>query len=143
MGGYSKGCGYGGYNKNLSMRDNPLKVNKPVKVDKGWGYELQIVNNGKYCGKILHFNQNGLGSSHYHIDKYETWFIAKGCVEIFGVNPDSAMEYMIIGKEGDVIDVPRGIIHQVHATTDTDIFEISTPDSEEDNYRVEGGDSQK
>ena len=142
-----KGCGYGRYNKNLSMIDESyfkrLHVEKPKIVEKGWGYEIHIINNGMYCGKILHFNQGSIGSLHYHIDKYETWYVSKGSVKIIGVNPDNAEGYQIVACEGNVIDVPRGVIHQVYAITDADIFEVSTPDTPEDNYRVVKGDSQK
>jgi quercetin dioxygenase-like cupin family protein len=106
------------------------------------GHEIQIINTDKYCSKILHFNAGAKSSSHYHIDKYETWYIAKGEIKIFGINPDSAEEYVIIATEGTMIDIPRGIVHQVLAITDADIFEVSTPDNWEDNYRVGKGDSQ-
>lgn len=125
------------------MRKNPLETEKPTKVDKDWGHELHIVNNNMYCGKILHFNQEGCGSLHYHINKYETWYVLKGSVSIRGINPDTAEEYQIVACEGSVIDIPRGVIHQIFALTTADIMEVSTPDYKEDNYRVWKGDSQK
>jgi len=125
------------------MRENPLKIETPKFVTKGWGHEVHIVNNNMYCGKVLHFHQGTVSSLHYHINKYETWYIAKGSVKITGINPDTAEEYMLVAYEGSVIDLPRGIIHQVEALTNADIFEVSTPDTEEDNYRVRKGDSQK
>lgn len=125
------------------MRKNPLVVEKPEKVRKGWGYEIQIINTDKYCSKILHFNQGGISSLHYHIDKYETWFLAKGTIKLKGINPDSAEEYEIMVHEGEMVDILRGTIHQVEAITEADIYEVSTPDNWEDNYRVMKGDSQK
>lgn len=124
------------------MRKNPLVVEEPEIINKGWGYEIQIINTDKYCSKILHFNAGAQSSLHYHIDKYETWYITKGSIKITGVNPDSAEEYELIVDEGKMVDIPRGTIHQVFAFTDTDIFEVSTPDFWEDNYRVKKGDSQ-
>lgn len=124
------------------MRENPLKVEKPEIVYKGWGHEIQIINTDYYCSKVLHFNQGATMSLHYHINKYETWYVSKGSIKILGVNPDTAEGYQIIAYEGSMIDIPRGIIHQVHALTDADIFEVSTPDNYEDNYRVLKGDSQ-
>lgn len=125
------------------MRENPLVVEEPQIVEKGWGHEVQIINTDKYCSKILHFNAGAVSSLHYHIDKYETWYIAKGSIRIIGINPDTAKEYTIIATEGTMVDIPRGIIHQVIAVTEADIFEVSTPDFWEDNYRVKKGDSQK
>ena len=45
---------------------------------KGWGDELWITNNEKYCGKILRFNEGSSFSMHYHILKEETWCVTKG-----------------------------------------------------------------
>lgn len=120
-----------------------MHVEKPTKVDKGWGYELHIVNNDMYCGKILHFNEGGVGSLHFHLDKQESWYILKGCIRILGINPDTAEEYQISAHEGDVINIPRGVVHQVTAVCDVDIMEVSTPDVFYDNYRVKKGDGQK
>ena len=36
---------------------------------KGWGDELWITNNEKYCGKILRFKKGSAFSMHYHIRK--------------------------------------------------------------------------
>jgi mannose-6-phosphate isomerase-like protein (cupin superfamily) len=125
------------------MRKNPLIIEKPEMVKKGWGHEVQIINTDEYCGKVLHFNQGAVMSLHYHINKHETWYVFKGSIAIKGVNPDTAEDYQIIAYEGSVIDIPRGIIHQVEALTNADVFEVSTPDNWEDNYRVRKGDSQK
>jgi len=125
------------------MRENPLVVENPEFVTKGWGHEVQIINTDKYCSKVLRFHKGGISSLHYHIDKEETWYVFKGSIKIIGVNPDTAEEYQIIAYEGSVIDIPKGMIHQVVALTDADIFEVSTPDNWEDNYRVRKGDSQK
>ena len=42
---------------------------EPERHEKGWGYELWIVNNNLYCGKILHFN-NGKKCSRAHSCRY-------------------------------------------------------------------------
>ena len=57
------------------MTLQPIKIS-PKKVDKIWGYEIWMVNNNKYCGKILHFNGNSKFSMHYHLIKDETWYVA-------------------------------------------------------------------
>jgi mannose-6-phosphate isomerase-like protein (cupin superfamily) len=96
-----------------------------------------------YCGKVLCFNVDSTMSFHYHIDKHETWYVFNGSIVIKGINPDTAEEYQITAYEGSVINIPRGTIHQVRAVTNAIIFEVSTTDNNEDNYRVEKGDSQK
>jgi len=49
-------------------------------VDKDWGRELWIVNNDKYCGKILELNKGYRCSIHYHKIKDETFYILEGRV---------------------------------------------------------------
>jgi mannose-6-phosphate isomerase-like protein (cupin superfamily) len=48
------------------------------KVPKGWGEELIIENNNKYCGKLLIFKAGCKFSMHYHMIKDETWYVDKG-----------------------------------------------------------------
>ena len=72
--------------KHLSGLINKLTnkaVEKPVicegcKVPKGWGEELIIENNEKYCGKLLIFKKGCKFSMHYHLIKDETWYVDKG-----------------------------------------------------------------
>ena len=47
-------------------------------VPKGWGFEKWIVNNEKYCGKILYFVKDRKCSFHYHKLKTETFYIQSG-----------------------------------------------------------------
>jgi len=125
------------------MREKPLEIKKSVKVLKGWGYELHIHNDDGYCGKILHFKAKGEMSTHYHIDKSETWYILKGNFYVSGIHPDTAEEYYFNATEGDIIDIKRGTIHSLRCESESgDIMEVSTPDDSEDNYRVYKGDSQ-
>ncbi len=42
------------------------------KIIKGWGYEIWITNNEKYCGKLLCFEEGKKFSMHYHMIKDET-----------------------------------------------------------------------
>ena len=44
-------------------------------VPKGWGFEKWIVNNEKYCGKLLYFIKDRKCSWHYHKIKDETFYI--------------------------------------------------------------------
>lgn len=111
-------------------------------VKKGWGHEVQIVNNAMYCGKVLHYDAGARMSMHYHIDKTETWYVAKGSIIVSGIYPNIAERYEIEAKAGDVIHINRGVIHQIFAIQESDVFEVSTPDSSDDNYRVGKGDSQ-
>ena len=49
---------------------------------KGWGDELWITNNEKYCGKMLRFKEGSSFSMHYHIKKEETWCVVHGVLKL-------------------------------------------------------------
>ena len=123
--------------------DRKLKVSKGNYVPKKWGHELWIHNEQDYCGKILHFNEGATFSMHYHLIKDETWYVAKGRFILIGIDPDTAEKYEIGLNVGDVVEVKKGIPHQLHAIEEGDIYEISTQHFNMDSYRVEKGDSQK
>ncbi len=110
-------------------------------VEKGWGYELWIVNNEKYCGKILHLHAGKRFSWHYHVQKDETFYVRKGRVKLlYGRDPDIGKAIQLILGPDDSFHIPPGLIHQAIALEDTDIFEFSTTHFDEDSYRVIKGD---
>ena len=118
-------------------------IDKPLKCDKGWGYELHIHNNNGYCSKILHFNKGAMFSMHYHMKKHETWYVAKGKLRLNIINTNDASIEDYFLNVGDVIVIPQGMPHQLFALEESDIFEASTEDDREDSYRIKKGDSQK
>lgn len=105
-------------------------------VPKGWGSELIIVNNEKYCGKILIFREGCQFSMHYHIIKQETWYVNKGVFKFTWINTETAEQHTKTLEEGDVVTIPIGLPHQLKAITDGEIFEISTQHFDSDSYRV-------
>ena len=119
------------------------KIVKGKYVEKGWGNELHIENNEDYCGKLLVFNKGKKFSMHYHVEKYETWFIQKGKLTFRWIHPSNANIIEDILQEGDIVTIYQGIAHQLEALEDSIIFETSTQDKIEDSYRVWKGDSQK
>ena len=112
-------------------------------VSKGWGHELHIANNENYCGKLLIFHRDKKFSMHYHLDKYETWYVREGEFKFTWIDPSDATRVTENLQTGDVVTIHQGIAHQLEALTDGVIFEVSTPDKVEDSYRVEKGDSQR
>ena len=111
-------------------------------ITKGWGYELHIENNQDYCAKLLVFNKGKKFSMHYHVEKYETWYIQKGKFKFTWMDPDNADRIVNKLNEGDVVTIYQGIAHQLEALEDSIIFETSTHDKINDSYRVEKGDNQ-
>ncbi len=114
-------------------------MEKPTRVDKGWGYELIIANNENYCGKMLHVQDGKKCSMHFHVKKHETFYIVRGCVIMRLILKGG----MIIEKtmsRGDMLEVPQGLMHQFKGIGDADIMEVSTFHDDEDSYRIEKGD---
>ena len=115
----------------------------PELHQKGWGDELWIINNDKYCGKILRFNKGSEFSMHYHILKEETWFVTNGKLKMIFFDLKTAERKEKLLQTGDVVHLKPCIPHKLIAEEDSSIFEISTTHNEEDSYRVERGSSQK
>ena len=109
-------------------------------IRKGWGHELIIVNNEKYCGKILVFLAGYKFSMHYHVIKQETWYVKDGEFIFKWIDTEKGETYTQELAEGDVVTIPIGMPHQLEAITDGEIFEISTQHFDSDSYRVQKGD---
>jgi quercetin dioxygenase-like cupin family protein len=108
-------------------------------VSKGWGFEKWIVNNEKYCGKLLYFVKGKRCSLHYHKLKDETFYIQSGKIELYFYYPEDTPETRILSR-GDSFHVPPGMVHQMLALEDTELFEFSTQHFDEDSYRIRKGD---
>ncbi len=141
---------------------NSISVETAEIHGKGWGREEWIVNNGLYCGKKLILNKDKKCSIHYHIRKYETFYIEEGKVQMY-IYPNGEVNWLeteldeknknlqdlvrqlgqrkcFIMKKGDVLHIPRGLPHQFYGLEDSKVFEFSTEHFEEDSYRIERGD---
>lgn len=118
------------------------RIRTPAIVQKGWGHELIIENNPKYCGKILHFREGGRFSMHYHLLKQETWYVASGSFLFRYIDTHDASVHERRLVVGDVVTNMVGQPHQIVCEAEGDIFEVSTQHFDSDSYRVMKGDSQ-
>jgi mannose-6-phosphate isomerase-like protein (cupin superfamily) len=110
-------------------------------IKKGWGCEKIIVNNEKYCGKILCFNKHKKCSFHYHLKKEETFYLQSGSIElIYGFSDEIKEAEKILLLPGDSFHIPIGLRHQMIASEYSELFEFSTQHFDEDSYRVIKGD---
>lgn len=114
-------------------------------VKKGWGYEIIWATNDKYCGKIMVFDRVGAKfSMHFHREKDESWFVNTGKFLLRYIDTQTATLHEKILNEGETWHNPPLMPHQLEAmVANSMIFEVSTADSVEDNYRIIPGDSQK
>jgi len=110
-------------------------------VPKGWGKEIIFVNNDEYCGKILCFNKDKKFSMHYHLQKKETWYVAKGSFLLHWIETSNGIMHTEYLNLGDVITNERGEPHQVVALEeDSQLFEVSTKHYDDDSFRMWKGD---
>jgi len=127
------------------MRESTIQA-LPYKGEihkKAWGHELWIINNEKYCGKLLVFKANKQFSMHYHMLKDEAWYINKGEFEYKYIDTETAELRSKIVKEGDCIHLIPGQPHQMLALQEGScIFEVSTQHFDSDSYRILPGASQ-
>ena len=105
-------------------------------INKLWGYEKVIVNNDLYCGKLIHIDKGKTGSFHYHKIKDETFYIQSGEVRINYSTTDEYFTNFVVLTAGQKFYIPPGLRHQIIGIEDSDIFEFSTKDMDDDSYRV-------
>jgi quercetin dioxygenase-like cupin family protein len=111
-------------------------------VPKGWGHEKWIVNNDKYCGKLLFFNKGKRCSWHFHKIKDETFYLQSGLISLYyGWEEDLSKSEVLILEPGDSFHIPIGLKHQMVALEDSELFEFSTEHFDSDSYRIISGDS--
>jgi mannose-6-phosphate isomerase-like protein (cupin superfamily) len=112
------------------------------KHNKGWGYELWIHNDAKYCGKLLSFVKGKKCS--FHVLKHETFYVQSGRLKCRFVPFDD-----VVNEEsypftyltaGDSYEIPPYLVHQMEAETDVELFEFSTQHFDDDSHRVRKGD---
>lgn len=100
-------------------------------VKKVWGKELIIVNNEKYCGKLLYLDKGAESSLHKHLVKQETFFSVEGQVALTIEGKDYMLNPYSRPKT-----IEPGQVHSFGGITSAVIIEFSTHDSPEDTLRV-------
>jgi mannose-6-phosphate isomerase-like protein (cupin superfamily) len=114
----------------------------PIHVEpKGWGREVWIANNTRYCGKILEIRKGKRCSLHYHKLKSESFYLRCGRLHIKlkeSAETETILEFELY--EGECMDIPPGLVHQMEALEDSELYEFSTQHFESDSYRLVKGD---
>ena len=122
--------------KELTPKTSSIKI-----VPKGWGHEKWIVNNEKYCGKLLFIEKNKRCSWHYHKLKDETFYLQSGLISLYyGYDEDIGNARFLVLEPGDKFHVPVGLKHQMVALQDSELFEFSTQHFDSDSIRIHRGD---
>lgn len=113
-------------------------------VQKAWGQEIWLVNNERYCAKLLHINSGWQCSLHMHPIKKETFVIIDGGVNLevadTVVPTDEPLEFDHIQLvPGDSYTLEPNTYHRFWSYTDTPavVLEISSTHSDDDVVRME------
>ena len=115
---------------------------QPVRVvPKGWGREVWIANNDLYCGKILEINKGKRCSFHFHKLKTESFYLRAGrlLIRVKESPQAEAIEEFEL-EAGECMDVSPGLVHQMLALEDAELFEFSTQHFDSDSHRLVPGD---
>ena len=117
-------------------------VRQPIHVEpKGWGREVWIANNTHYCGKILEIAKGKRCSLHFHKLKTESFYLRRGRLQIRvkeATDTQTIHEFELYERE--CMDVLPGLVHQMEALEDSELYEFSTQHFESDSYRLVKGD---
>lgn len=108
-------------------------------VEKPWGSEEWIVNNEKYCGKLLRIKKDHSSSWHYHKIKDEVMYVHSGKVNIIHGHEEDmhhSLNKEIFLSAGESFHIPVGLIHKICALEYTELFEFSTQHFDSDSYRL-------
>ena len=120
----------------LRRRRAPIRV-----VPKGWGREVWLVNNELYCGKILEILKGKRCSLHFHKLKTESFYLRAGRLKVYvreSPTAEAVEDFEL--NAGECMDIPRGLVHQMLALEDSELFEFSTQHFDSDSHRLAAGD---
>jgi mannose-6-phosphate isomerase-like protein (cupin superfamily) len=118
------------------------RARKPLRiVPKGWGREVWIANNDLYCGKILEITKGRQTSLHYHKLKTESFYLRAGRLRVrIKESPESDILEELELSQGDCMDIRPGLVHQLEALEDVELYEFSTKHYDSDSHRLVRGD---
>ena len=106
--------------------------------EKYWGSIESIFSDEKISGKIMRANKGITGSLEYHLNKYESYYIAEGILTV-GLRVGRAENTSVIMKKNNSFSMFPGLMHCRIPIEDVLIIEISTKDEDSDSYIVEDG----
>jgi mannose-6-phosphate isomerase-like protein (cupin superfamily) len=120
----------------MSRAGEPVRI-----VPKGWGREVWIANGDLYCGKILEIRKGKRSSLHFHKLKTESFYLRSGRLKLrVKESPDAVVVEELILEAGQCMDIPTGMVHQLEALEDVELYEFSTRHFDSDSHRLLPGD---
>jgi mannose-6-phosphate isomerase-like protein (cupin superfamily) len=120
----------------MNLARRPVRI-----VPKGWGREVWIVNGELDCGKVLEILKGKKCSLHYHKLKTESFYLRTGRLKVRLLeSPNSKIVEKFELGPGECMDVPTGLVHQMEALEDAELYEFSTQHFDSDSHRLVPGD---
>jgi len=120
-----------------------MNLDKFKTVEKAWGQEVWLVNNERYCAKILHINPGFQCSLHMHPVKKETFIVLDGgmMLEVGRLANDSGTSDKELHAlvAGETYTLEPNTFHRFWSYTDNAavVLEISSTHSDDDVVRLE------
>lgn len=114
-----------------------LKEKLGIRSKHKWGYQIELVNEDEYCGKLLVLENMEWGSYHFHHKKKETFVVLFGAALIMKEGNDPWC-----CKVGDKVTILPNEAHKVRLSDCIQgvkicvLLEISTRDKDSDTYRI-------
>jgi len=105
-----------------------------TRVEKPWGYELWWAQSERYVGKLIHVNKGHALSLQYHNRKDETIYVHSGRI-LFEMQEGDTLTAREL-EPGQAVHVAPPTVHRMTALEDSDVFEVSTPETD-DVVRIE------
>lgn len=108
-------------------------------IAKLWGMEEVLVNNDKYCSKLLWITPGFQCSLHYHDIKHETFVAMDGLTRVEYYIDGKQTETILVGWRRDVLTLPPKTPHRFWSMGGQGslLLEVSTPHSDADVTRIE------
>jgi mannose-6-phosphate isomerase len=125
----------------MTRGEETIVIETLKRVEKPWGYELWWAVTDRYVGKVIHVNKGHALSLQYHNRKDETIFVWAGKILFERQEGDTLVSRELV--PGDAVHVTPPTVHRMTALEDSDIFEVSTPETDdvvrlEDRYGRQG-----
>lgn len=110
-----------------------------IHVAKLWGLEEYLVNNDKYCAKLLWITPGFQCSLHYHPVKTETFVAIDGLIRVEYYEGNTHYETILSSRRRDTLTLPPNTPHRFWSmgTTGGVLLEISTTHDDADVVRIE------
>lgn len=96
-------------------------------VEKPWGHEEIWAETNRYVGKLLVVRAGHRLSLQHHVSKDETIRVSRGTLVLSLEGDDGQLQELRLGP-GQAARIPPGRRHRMHAITDVEILEVSTPE---------------